>query len=277
MTQKILRLGLSESTLLFIFWLQHHKKINISNVLDTKNCITKWLYTTSGYYDKKNTNGNFFNVTHIDDPDIYLKYMNEIYIFLMNSEQVSLAFHHLHPNVKEYLNEFISTLNTKVGGISQEMVFDFIKDKKILIISPFSPLIKQQIISKNCEKIYKNMPNVQHVCIYKNIYTFFNNGPDNNILETANNMLSDIDKINDDYDNVLISCGAYSNIIANKLCERGKNVLTTGADLQKFFGILNNREKKWNLVPNNEEFWITEISDEYKPKNYKKIEDGCYW
>jgi hypothetical protein len=27
----------------------------------------------------------------------------------------------------------------------------------------------------------------------------------------------------------------------------------------------------------NKEYWVTTIPDEYKPPNYEKIEDGCYW
>ena len=28
---------------------------------------------------------------------------------------------------------------------------------------------------------------------------------------------------------------------------------------------------------NNPEYWILNIPDEYKPENYMKIENGCYW
>jgi hypothetical protein len=276
MPQKILRLGLSESTLLFIFWCEHHQKMDITNITDTKISILHWLYTTSGYYDK-NMIGNYFNVSHKKDPDIYIKYMNTVYNFLLNSNYLSIAFHCLHASVHEQLNEFKNGLNARFGHISQEIVFDFIRDKNILIISPFSPLIKHQIISENCKKIYSNTPNIKNVYIYKNAYTFFNNGIDNNILETTNSIIEDIKKKDDDYDSVLISCGAYSNLIAKELYENGKNVLTIGADLQKFFGILNNREKGWNFKPNNEEYWITQIPDEYKPEGYEKIEKGCYW
>jgi hypothetical protein len=32
-----------------------------------------------------------------------------------------------------------------------------------------------------------------------------------------------------------------------------------------------------NNIDVNYEFWITEIPEEYKPKDYIKIEYGCYW
>ena len=47
------------------------------------------------------------------------------------------------------------------------------------------------------------------------------------------------------------------------------------------FGILNRRSKFYLNIDNkeleNKEYWIMEIPDEYKPLNYEKIEEGCYW
>ena len=167
-------------------------------------------------------------------------------------------------------------------SVNQNFVFDYIKNQKILVISPFSPLIKLQIDNGNCKKIYPNTPDIQKTLIYKFPYTFFNNGPDNNILETNEKIFNDIIKtVENDYDNVIISCGAYSCILAEKFTEINKNVLTVGGDLQTFFGILNGRTKEYykknNIELNNKDCWILEIDNEYKPEGYMKIENGCYW
>ena len=107
-------------------------------------------------------------------------------------------------------------------------------------------------------------------------YTFFNKGPHNNILETTDYIFNDIlATITNDYDSVLISSGAYSCLIAKKFYDISKNVCTVGGDLQGMFGILNKRFTHFNKIP-NEEYWI-KVPEEYKPKDYQKIEDGCYW
>ena len=69
--------------------------------------------------------------------------------------------------------------------------------------------------------------------------------------------------------------------MAKQFYDIGKNVCTIGGDLQVYFGILNGRQKKWykrdNIKLKNEEYWIVNIPEEYKPNNYMKIENGCYW
>ena len=86
---------------------------------------------------------------------------------------------------------------------------------------------------------------------------------------------------NNAYDSVLISCGAYSCLIAKKFYNIDKNVCVVGGELQPYFGILNNRTKEYNLKNNikieNEQYWIMEIPNEFKPNDYMKIENGCYW
>ena len=55
-----------------------------------------------------------------------------------------------------------------------------------------------------------------------------------------------------------------------------KDAIYVGGGITTLFGILSTREKKHtDLIPN--EFWICDIPDEYKPENYKAVEDGCYW
>jgi len=71
MPLKILRLGFTEFTLVFYYWLS----INYKLVLP-KNWLLDWLYTTSGYYDKT-VKYKYKNVERkITDPENYVKYMN---------------------------------------------------------------------------------------------------------------------------------------------------------------------------------------------------------
>jgi len=282
--KKILRIGMTESTLLFIFWCEKIKKIKFNKM---KNSYIKWLYTTSGYYDKS-MKGNYFNVIHHNkDPEIYIKYFDKLLEFLKNTDNLFMIFHNFgnedkivyeNKNIIQLKEEFRDTFKSKVfGSPSKELIFDFISNKKLLIISPFSKLVKQQIESGNCKKIYDNFPYIKNIYIYTHIYTFFNNGPYQNILETNEKVFNDIiQTINIElFDSVLISCGAYSNLYAEKFFNLGKNVCTIGGELHDFFGIMNKRNR--NNITTKQEYWIQNIPDEYKPKGYMKIEDGCYW
>lgn len=280
---KILRLGFTECTLLFIYWLNNHKHIYNADLNKLKENNIKWLYTTSGYYDKTKQ-GNFFNVSHTSgDTDTYVKYMDILLDFLKQADVYAFALHKLGEPNKEHIDEFKQTINPIVSTyISRNIVFDFIKDKKILIVSPFSKLMKLQIDNGNWKHIYPNAPTVKNSCVYTFPYTFFNNGPDNNILETSEYLFKDIvNSVEDDYESIIISGGAYSCLIAKHFYEMGKNVCTVGGDLPGFFGILSGRNKHLRLKGGtseaaNKEYWI-DIPEEYKPEDYMKIENGCYW
>jgi hypothetical protein len=285
MPVKLLRLGFTETTLLFIYWCKKYKNIKFKEM---KNTFTKWLYTTSGYYDKT-MNGNYFDVIHNDkDPEVYIKYLNILLTFLKNSDNLSLFFHRFNDenkivcenkNILQLKEEFKEYFNYKdFGYLPKEKIFNFISNKNLLIISPFSSLVKQQIDSGNCKKIYENFPDINNVICYQNIYTFFNNGPHHNILETCEILFNEIKQTIDinSFDTVLISCGAYSCLFAEKFFNlENKNVCTIGGELHDLFGIMNNRNR--NNITINQEYWIQNIPDEYKPEGYMKIEDGCYW
>lgn len=279
MPEKILRLGYSECTLLFIYWQNIYNNFDSKNLIYAKNLLINHLYTISGYYDNT-INYTYMNAKHTDkDTIVYNKYMEILIDFIKEPYIYDYCFHKCETDDK--LNEFKKFVNPKREEyIDDKIVYNFIKNKKILIISSFSPLIKEQIENGNCKKINNNFPDIDTLSTYTFPYTFFNKGPHNNFLETADYIYSDIIKtINNDYDSVLISCGAYSFLMAKKFYDNGKNVCTVGGQLQGFFGILNNRNKNFNKgkeIP-NKEYWILDIPEEYKPDGYKTLEDGCYW
>jgi hypothetical protein len=272
MPQKILRLGFTESTLLFIYWLKYHKNITNTNLSNMNKEFIKWLYTTSGYYDKTQI-GTYFNVRHTEIPVIYKQYMECLLNFIKNADIFMQSPHNIDLT---HFNEYKKQINAKHESfISKEIVFDFIKNKKILILSPFSKLITSQINCENCKHIYTDFPNVESCLDYTFPYTFFNNGPHNNILETVEHIFNDINKtIKNNYDSVLISCGAYSCLMAKKFYDMNKNVCVVGGDITTYFGIISKRIENHNFE--NKKYWIN-IPNEYKPKDYMKIENGCYW
>lgn len=76
-------------------------------------------------------------------------------------------------------------------------------------------MLEQQYIQGNCKMIYDHFPTIEHIYSYTFPYTFFNRGPHSNILETASIYFSD-------YEVVILSTGAYSNILANEFNRMNK-------------------------------------------------------
>lgn len=277
MNKKYLRLGCTETSLLFFYWYCNNIDTKNQRINDGKYQLIKWLYTTSGYYDKK-ISSNYMDATHKNvDPEIYIKYMEILMNFIKDADNFHFGVHY-DTKTNEF-NNFLKSLNIKNNVyMGTDFIFNLIKDQKVLFISPFANLFKKQIENGNVNKIYDKFTKPSVAFYYTNIYTFFNKGPHNDILDTTNFLYEDIiNNVENNYDIVIISAGAYSNILAKKFYENNKTVCTLGGDLQDMFGIMNNRNRKNNLQFDNAEYWITEIPDEYKPTDYKKIENGCYW
>jgi hypothetical protein len=290
---KIVRLGYTETSLLFI----HYIRINTDKYEFSKddtefiNTLINWLYTTSGYYDKS-IKGDYFNFDGniCINSTVYNNYMDNLLLNLNNSDILQLNFHKFSDGINNFKSDFIKQFNSKniIYEINDNNMFDFMKDKlfssiqnkNILIINSFSKLIKEQIESniKNLKIIYQNFPNIKKVYEYTTPYTFLNNGPDTSILVTIDNICNEIKKLNYNFDIAIISCGAYSTFIGNYINNKiNKDIFIAGGFITRFFGIINKREiNKFNNFE-NKEYWITSIPDEYKPNNYEKIEEGCYW
>jgi hypothetical protein len=212
------------------------------------------------------------------DPFIYNLYFETLLNFIKNSDVFCYGCHYdKSSNVFLKLIQFINAKNNFY--ITKDVFFKFMNNKSVLFISPFAELFELQYKSGKCTIINPEFSTLQNALFYTNIYTFFNNGPHNNILETTDIIYNDILKnVHEHYDAVIISCGAYSNLLANLFHKKNKDVLTIGGDIQFYFGILNNRRKKGiDITSFDKNVWITEIPDKYKPTDYMKIENGCYW
>jgi hypothetical protein len=256
------RLGFTESTLLFCYYLRNQIKIDTTpELVQYEASFIQWLFNTSGFCDPS-FNYNY-NYIHTDN---YKKLMNEFYQMSKESTIVRFA---IHDSVfSKYLPDFNKNFN--VGEFNFESAFtefnNFIRDKNVLIINPMSVLMKSQYDNGNVFKI-NDFTRVNKIECYKNKYTFFNNSSINS-FEYVQTIIEDINKIN--YDCVIICCGSISSLIANRI---DKPYLIIGSNLQTFFGIKHGRI---NHTDQYNEYWI-DVPDEYKPDNYKLIENGCYW
>ena len=264
------RLGFTESGLLFCYYLRNELNINNDEIMLTEASFINWLFNTSGFYDESFN----YNYTYVYSEN-YKKLMNEFYKMSKESNYSRFLIH--NTPLCKYLPEFHKNFN--VVNYTFEEQFNVIKsfvreNPKVLIINPISELIKSQYDNGNIYKLglketnMDDFPKIQIGC-YVNEYTFFNKKYNNkNSFDYVDSIMPKINSM--DFDCVIISCGAISSFIANRI---KKDYLIIGSDLLTLFGIKHDRIKgryEYN------QYWI-DVPDEYKPLEYKMIENGCYW
>lgn len=271
-----LRLGFTETTLLFLHYLDLQKICN-SEYVELQDSLINWLCSTSGFYDK-NIYGSYFDfdANKIKNLDVYNNYFNRLLNIVKNSNaKLVLNFHKLPDSLIQYKEDFLNYIEYNNKNNKQTNILQFMDNKNVLIINNLGSLMKKQYDSGNITKICP----YYHICP-KNIdflepgYTFFNNGPDSSILETVEKMCDKIKTIN--FESAIISAGAYSPLLFNYIVnELNKEVFIIGGELPIYFGITTKRVKKFNSQLINEYF--INVPDEMKPLGYEKVEDGCYW
>jgi hypothetical protein len=152
-----------------------------------------------------------------------------------------------------------------------------LKNKRILIISPFINSIKKQLNIR--DKIYgiELFPNCKFIFI-KPPQTHGTNISEEFDIELLK-LLTNIKNIENDFDIALLSCGGYGNIVCSYIYNIGKSAIYIGGVLQMYFGIYG---KRWEIeTPEilkiyKNEYWIKPDENE-RPINFKNIENGCYW
>jgi len=284
---KIVRLGMTEAGLLLMTFVsrycnpdQNTKMIISRNTMSLMN----WLYTTSAYYDKS-VKGDHFNFDHTAINRNFFAFIDDLGKSVGGCETTHFFFHdgfimHLFNTYKEPFCRHYNIQNPVLLNGTKFVdripgIFSYLPGKRVLVISCFSGLIKSQYESGNVYKVYDFFPEIKGVETVTVPYCFLNNGPHNNYFETMEAIFQEVK--NTDFDIALLGCGAYGHMLCHKIhTELNKEAMYIGGSITNLFGILSSRERICsNLVTN--EYWITEIPDEYKPANYKLIENGCYW
>lgn len=152
-----------------------------------------------------------------------------------------------------------------------------LKGKKVLVIHPFEETIKHQFAQK--DKLYKNpkiLPNFELKTI-KAVQTIAGQKSDFYTWYDALDFMKDqIAKT--DFDIAIIGCGAYGFPLASFVKDLGKQAIHLGGVTQLMFGIKGKRWEEWthytDLRKNNGQNWVFTQS---VPKDFEKIEGGCYW
>lgn len=284
---KIVRLGSTETSLLFLTFLSKNYDLD----KDLKKHVSKyimscvnWLYSTSGYYDKS-VKGDHFNFDVTALTKNYFSFIKHLELAVEDCEITQIFVHeglvmsllNVHKNdfIKKYNIKTLSILNGTEFQDRIDDIFKMMDNKKVLAISSFDGLIKKQFESGNLKKIYKNYPNIIQLETVKSPYCFHNNGPHENYFETLDYLFDQIK--NTDFDIAVLGCGAYGHMLCHKIhTELKKDAIYVGGSIQTLFGIISSREKEHGKIVYDEN-WISEIPKEYRPNNYKLIENGCYW
>lgn len=284
---KIIRLGMTESGLLMLVYAS--KRFNFSKEIKSKINqsiigLANWLYTTSGFYDKE-VLGTKFDFGYNVLTKNFFNYIGHLKDSVKDCELAQFYFHdgfirNLFEQIKDKFIEELSIKNFKLLNDTKfsdriPTIYQHMKNKRILVISSFDELIKQQYDNGNVNKLGLNFPNINGLDVVKFPYCFLNNGPHKNYFETLESVFEEIKK--KEFDIALLGCGAYGHMLTHKIhSELNKDAIYVGGTITNLFGILSSREMKYTDLKHNE-FWITQIPDKYKPSNYKSIEDGCYW
>jgi len=153
----------------------------------------------------------------------------------------------------------------------------FLKDKKVLVISPFTDSIKLQFGRKNLVWENNFLPDFELITLHhptsKAISQEENNY--NSWLEMVGDFKEKMNNIS--FDIALIGTGASSLPLASHAKSLGKKAIHLGGPLQILFGVKGGRwedNKVMNIFFNN--YWIRPSKSEI-PTGYKQIEGGCYW
>lgn len=159
-------------------------------------------------------------------------------------------------------------------GISRQSWGSSLDGKKVLVVSPFVDTIKKQ--AKRLEKIFDGISipsmSLKYVCA-----PLSQGG-----LQDGRSYAYHLTRLkkemeNEEFEVALISAGAYSLPLAAHAKSLGKKGIHAGGALQTFFGVSGRRYDSYPWVAKfANEYWLRPSMQE-RPRNWKSIEEGCYW
>lgn len=285
---KLIRLGNTEFNLVFANFCEKYLDIPEDISEDIKKIrlvYTDWIYKTAGYYDKNIEIQDFYRY-----PDSFTskldQFVDSMGKALFNFDRVfaiSLdSFKKNRPALSRYIPAFEEYYSIKLlpYNIDAKSGISLIQNtKKVLVVSPFKELIDQQITSGNLRIIQPSLRDIEFIT-YKFPYTFLNDGPHQDSIETLDNISKDIIENYKNFDIAILSCGCYGTLLTNTICHTmNKNALYIGGQLPLIFGIVGKRDH-WaieQIYSQYKQHLVCPIPETYRPKNYDKIEGGCYW
>jgi hypothetical protein len=152
-----------------------------------------------------------------------------------------------------------------------------LKGKRILMVSNFAESIEEKInvrkeiygidLFPDCEIITIRPPQTQ------------GSEESEEFDIELNKFTEKLDKIKDNYDIALVSCGGYGNLVCSHIYKSGKSAIYVGGVLQMYWGILGNRwfENRPDVIRLFLNKHWSRGKDSEKPRDHKTIEGSCYW
>lgn len=151
-----------------------------------------------------------------------------------------------------------------------------LEGKKVLVIHPFEKSIISQYNKRHLIWEDKNLlPDFELKTLKAEQTMLGEQSKFDTWFDALDSMKEKMKSI--DFDVALIGAGAYGMPLAAYAKELGKQSVHMAGWTQILFGI---KGKRWEDMPKvskyMNEHWVSPLEEEI-PKNYKKVEDGCYW
>lgn len=151
-----------------------------------------------------------------------------------------------------------------------------LKDKRVLVISPFSKSIEHQY--KKRKMLFENsniLPDFKLITMQSyNVLRGKNHSDCNSWFEALDRMCKQMNEI--EFDIALIGCGAYAFPLASYAKTIGKKAITLCGGIQLLFGIYGNRWERFLIEKRIlNKYWIRPIDE--KPEGFEKVENSAYW
>ena len=275
---KIIRAGNTELLLCFFLYLDQlqieYDPIHLKRFLNH-------LYLSSGYFDQCD-----FERYQVMSPNLK-QFLSLWQASLRNAELIVLqdSVNNMEQICAAEKDRFLQSLN--VSQITYRNSFDFerftelVKDKRLLIVSPFAKLMQAQYDSGNLQYVRSPFKPAS-LAIYPFPY-LFNDKRSADSLQALSSITAELDVLlaQSPAESVVLSCGCYGAPLADHLHRQGLNAYYFGGDLQIYFGIMGGRWKAniekqaWFL--GQKQYWVLELAHEYLPEHPQTIENACYW
>lgn len=189
----------------------------------------------------------------------------------------------LWKNEEYYVSKYMKLDACFLGNILDPLYWEnswtsSLKGKRVLVIHPFADTISSQYNLRK-DYLFPNsniLPEFQLITL-KAVQSIGGVGASGyrDWFEALEHMKGCIRKC--DFDIALLGCGAYGLPLASYVKQLGKQAIYVGGALQLMFGIMGKRwEKEKHVSRYVNQYWVRP-SDEEMPKDYTRIEEGCYW
>lgn len=182
--------------------------------------------------------------------------------------------------IKKYANDEVEILRdtTNLFLFNKKQWTLALKEKKVLIITPFDHTSKMQYEIR--DKLFDSevLPEFKSISYVRTIQSSAGNDVDcgfNSWFDALDHMYKLIDE--QDFDIALISGGAYGIPLAAYVKSKGKQAIHLASHLQILFGIRGRRFDNWpKWAAHFNEYWVYP-SDSETPKTKNLVEGGSYW